>query len=101
MTKISDSIASRTKAAGLDRLKAKLESIVQPCELRFGHLFIAIREDEINLSFRQSRRCIARNAAVLDVDTDRFHRSKNTPPRAPRKCRWCMPLVLAGVTSAA
>ena len=55
MTKISDSLASRAKAAGLDRLEATLEGLVQPRELRLGQLVIAIREGEINLPLGQSR----------------------------------------------
>jgi hypothetical protein len=53
VTKIREGPAGRAKAAGLDRLEAKLEGIVQPRNLGLGHLVISIREDQIDLPFGQ------------------------------------------------
>src|SRR3954471_15943008 len=80
MTKVRDGLPRRAKAAGLDRLKAALERIVQPRQLGLGHLVVSIRENQIDVSLGQTRRCIARDAAILDVDTDRLHASKPTCP---------------------
>src|SRR3954464_585436 len=82
MTKVRDGLPRRAKAAGLDRLKAALERIVQPRQLGLGHLVVSIRENQIDVSLGQTRRCIARDAAILDVDTDRLHASKPTLPDA-------------------
>jgi hypothetical protein len=78
MTEVRDDLPRRAKAPGLDRLKAELERIVQPRQLGLGHLVIAIREDQIDVPLGQARRCIAGDAAILDVDADRFHSSKPT-----------------------
>lgn len=98
MAKIRNYIARGTKPASLDRLEAALEGIVQSCQLSLGHLVFRIRQDEINLPFRQSWRCIARDAAVLDANADRLHWPKNTSSSALRErgiaaclSRWDLP----------
>jgi hypothetical protein len=95
MTKVSDCLPCLAKAAGLDRLKAELERIFQPRQLDLGHLVISIREDQIDVPLGQPRRRIAGDAAILDVDTDRFHSSKATLPRhVEERCGKPVPLAL-------
>jgi hypothetical protein len=83
--KISDHVSRRTKPAGLDRLEAALQGIVQSRQLGLGHVVGRIRESEINLPFRQSWRCFAGDAAVLDANANRLHLSKDILPSNPRE----------------
>lgn len=87
MTKVRAGFPSRAKVTGLDRLKAEPERVVQPRQVCLGHLVITIREDQIDVPFRQPGWRVAGDATIFNVNTDRLHSTKPTLPDASRKCR--------------
>jgi hypothetical protein len=73
MTKIRDHVTGGTKVPRLDRLEATLEGVVQPRQVGLAHVVIRLRQAKIDLPLRQSWRCIAGDATVLDANADCFH----------------------------